>query len=345
MNDARLRLSGQERYTRNLARAQVSDLLSLITGDEADLVNYDEVSRRLRARQQIEAGTQWVPVNQIIGSVGRYRDFTRKFLPRAGVSKERWSRIDAAMNGFSGLPPVELYKIGEAYFVRDGNHRVSVARANGATHIEAYVTEVKSPVPLTLDDFERDRWLLKIEHDDFMRYTNLDALRPDHNIQLTEPGNYDRLLNHIQVHHYLMGQERKQRGEDKPFTWQEAVESWYDTVYRPVVEAIERDDLLQSFPGRTKADLYMWIAKHREELSQQYGMAPLSPEMAVHTFAEQHAGSRLRRTVREVRTGLRRALNLRPLGMSDAEFDEARARRASGELSVSEAQTLGKGPA
>ena len=345
MNDARLRLSGQERYTRNLARAQVSDLLSLITGDEADLVNYDEVSRRLRARQQIEAGTQWVPVEEIIGSVGRYRDFTRKFLPRANVSKERWSRIDAAMNGFSGLPPVELYKIGEAFFVRDGNHRVSVARANGATHIEAYVTEVKSPVPLTLDDFERDRWLLKIEHDDFMRYTNLDALRPDSNIQLTEPGNYDRLLNHVQVHHYFMGQERKERGEDEPFTWSEAVESWYDTVYQPVVESIERDDLLRSFPGRTEADLYMWIAKHREALSQQYGMAPLSPEMAVHTFAEQHAGSRLQRTVREVRTGLRRAFNMRPLGMSDAEFDEARARRDSGELSVSEAQTLGEGQA
>ena len=123
------------------------------------------------------------------------------------------------------------------------------------------------------------------------------------------------------------------------------MESWYDTVYRPVVESIDRDDLLQSFPGRTEADLYMWIAKHREALSQQYGMAPLSPEMAVHTFAEQHGGSRLQRTMREARTGLRRALNLRPLGMSGEEFDEARARRDSGELSVSEAQTLGEGPA
>ena len=212
MNDARLRLSGQERYNRNLARAQVSDLLSLVKGNETDLVNYDEVTRRLRARQQVEMGTQWVPVDEIIGSVGRYRDFTRKFLPRAGVSKERWSRIDAAMNGASGLPPVELYQIGEAYFVRDGNHRVSVARANGATHIEAYVTEVQSPVPLTLDDFERDRWLLKIEHDDFMRHTQLDVMRPGNHIQLTEPGNYDRLLNHIQVHHYFMGRGAQAAG-------------------------------------------------------------------------------------------------------------------------------------
>ena len=234
------RVAAYEKYKQYLTKAQLADLLSRITGADDNLVSYDMVAKHLRARQQIETGIQMVPLKQIVGSVGRYRDFTRSFFPRAGANAERWTRLDAAMNSLEGFPPVELFKIGEVYFVRDGNHRVSVARANEATHIEAYVTEVKTDIPLTVSDFERDQWLIKAEAAEFEAQTALNQLCPDNGLRFTEPGRYALLLEHIEVHKYLRDTEHAEEGNDSSFTWQEAVISWYETVYLPVVEAIHR---------------------------------------------------------------------------------------------------------
>ena len=132
MPDRALSAESMERYRRSAGKAQVADLLGKITGASTDLISYDAVANRLRARQQIEMGTRMVPLDQIVGSVGRYRDFTRTFLPRAGINPERWARVDAIMHSLEGYLPIELYKIGEVYFVRDGNHRVSVARGKRA---------------------------------------------------------------------------------------------------------------------------------------------------------------------------------------------------------------------
>lgn len=333
-------LESLERFRRRSFRAQLADLLALISGGSQDLVRYDEVSKRLRARQQVSQGTQLVPLEQIIGSVGRYKDFTRTFLPRTSVNAERWARIDAAMNSLEGLPPVELFKIGEVYFVRDGNHRISVARANNATHVEAYVTEVATDIPLTLDDFERDRWLIKAEQAEFLNQSKLRELRPDAEIVFTEPGRYRILMRHIEVHRYLRDRELMQQGES--LTWEEAVASWYDNVYMPVVEAIRTYGLLKRFSKRTEADLYLWIAHHRERLAQHYGLAPLSPEEAVATFAETHSEQPWAQVVQEVRLGLHRTFSGDevPLGMSEEEFQELRARHAAGEISLAEAEQL-----
>lgn len=332
-------MEARERFRRSVTQAQLADLLGMITGADTSLYSYEEVAKRLNARQQIEKGTQMVPLDQIVGSVGRYRDFTRTFLPRAGVNQERWARLDAALNSMEGFPPVDLFKLGEVYFVRDGNHRVSVARANGSTHIEAYVTEIETDVPLTLDDFERDQWIIKIEHKEFRDDTQLDRLRPGHNIRFTEPGRYQMLRDHIEVHRYLRDLELEREGSPKRLEWFEAVESWYDSVYLPVIEAMRAYDLLHNFPGRTEADLYMWITLHRERLATAYGLAPLSPAEAVATFAQVYSDALVQRTVKGLRLGLHRVLgDDRPLGMSEEEFQELRARYEAGELTLAEAE-------
>lgn len=333
-------IEARERFRRSLTRAQIADLLGLMTGDSTDLVNYDEVAKRLHARQQIDLGTEMVPLDRIVGSVGRYRDFTRTFLPRAGISLERWAGVDAAMHSMEGLPPVELFKIGEVYFVKDGNHRVSVARANGLQHIEAYVTELKTDIPLTLDDFERDQWIIKVERKEFLDATDLDTLRPDHNIQITEPGRYAIMLHHIDVHQYLRNLDLEHSGASERMDWAGAVESWYDNVYMPVVQSIRDYGLLRSFPGRTEADLYLWIAHHRERLAQEYGLAPLGPNEAVATFAQVYSDTLLQRTVKGLRFGLHRVLGQdgRPLGMSEEEFQRLRRRHEEGEVSLGEAE-------
>ena len=84
-----------------------------------------------------------------MGSVDRYTDFTRSFYPLQDSDKRRWTNIEVRAYDQIGLPPIEVYQIGEAYFVLDGNHRVSVAREMEATHIEAYVTKVQTRLALS----------------------------------------------------------------------------------------------------------------------------------------------------------------------------------------------------
>ncbi len=332
-------LEASDRFRRVQIGAQVSDLLGLVRGKNTDLVSYEEVARRIKAYQQIEMGTKMVPLDKIIGSVGRYRDFTSEFLPRTAISKDRWTRVDRVLNSLQGYPPIELYKIGDAYFVRDGNHRVSVARANGLTHIEAYVTEVQTDIDLTPEDFALDQWILKVERSEFNAATHIDTLRPDNNLTITEPGRYSILLRHIFVHQYLRNQELGRENADYRLDWDGAVSSWYDAVYEPVIEEIRHLNIMGQFPGRTEADLYLWITHHREELATHYGLAPLSAETAVSTFAEMYDDRPLVRALKGMRWLMRRVLggNVKVPGMSDEEFAESRARHEAGERSIMEA--------
>lgn len=334
-------MDAQERFRRSFAQAQIQDLLGMIRGNNTDLASYDAVAKSVRARQQIEMGTHMIPLDQIVGSVGRYKDFTREFLPRTNISKERWTRVDAVMHSPTGWPPIEVYKIGEVYFVRDGNHRVSVAHANGLTHIEAYVTEVKTDIPLTLSDFERDQWLIKAERAEFEDKTRLDELRPDHLVVLTEPGRYQILMRHIEVHQYLRNLDLEREQSSVRLSWQDAVVSWYDNVYLPVVDAINDYQLLTQFPNRTEADLYLWITYHREDLAKQYSLGPLDAETAVSTFAEVYSDRPLQWAVKGLRYEFLKAIGElgRPLGMSHDAFDEARARHDAGEITLSEAES------
>lgn len=341
MTTSQERVVAVEKYKRSRTNAEISDLLGMVSGGKTDLVSYDEVAKRLHARQQIEAGIQVVPLDLIVGSVGRYRDFTRRFLPRAGANAERWARLDAAMNSLEGFPPVELFKVGEVYFVRDGNHRVSVARANALTHIEAYVTEVKTDIPLTVSDFERDEWLIKAEAADFAEKTNLNQLRPDNNLRFTEPGRYDLLIQHIEVHKYLRDLELERQGYRCEISWEEAILSWYETVYLPVVAEIRKSELLAHFPERTEADLYLWVVHHRERLATVYGLAPLDPETAVTTFAETHSERPIERTLQGLRMGIHRLWDDgKPIGMSEEEFEQLRHRHDEGELSIGEVEHM-----
>ncbi len=214
-------------------------------------------------------------------------------------------------------------------------------RANGATHIEAYVTEIATDIPLTADDFERDQWIIKVERKQFLDKTNLDTVRPDHGLEITEPGRYELMVRHIEVHQYLRNQDLDRIGSHERLDWDAAVGSWYDTVYMPVVEAIRDYDLLRNFPGRTEADLYLWIGYHRERLAATYGLAPLSPTAAVSSFASTYGDTLIQRTVNGLLKGLHwMKRDSRPLGLSEAEFNEARARHEAGELTLSEAEAL-----
>jgi nucleotide-binding universal stress UspA family protein len=262
-------------FHRARSRAAVEAIMARLTGKSADLLSYEDVRQKLRAKAKgrVARELKEISLDAIVGSVGRYNDFSRSFLPRQDSDQERWARVHVAATGLVGLPPIGVYQIGEAYFVLDGNHRVSVARQLGATHIQAYVTEVCTRVPLS-PDVQPDDLILKAEYADFLERTCLDELRPEADLSVTVPGQYQALEEHIEVHRYFMGLE-----QEREIPYKEAVGHWYDEVYLPVVRVIRERGILRDFPGRTETDLYLWLSEHRAELEQALGWE-IEPEAA-----------------------------------------------------------------
>ncbi|MCX8062243.1 MAG: universal stress protein [Anaerolineales bacterium] len=248
---------------RNLA--QLRELLARLRGESTELLDFDEVRKRLKTQGMIEKGLRQIPLNAIVGSVGRYHDFTRDFLPKRDHIKDRWARVRLAFTGMAGVPPIEVYQIGEAYFVKDGNHRVSVARQLGATHIQGYVTEVHSRVPLN-PDIDPESLIIKEEYLDFLEKTRLDQTLPGIDLSVTIPGQYEVLMEHIQVHRYFMGIEQK-----RDISLEEAAADWYKNYYLPVVKRIVELGILRSYPNRTPTDLYLFMSENRAKLEKRLG--------------------------------------------------------------------------
>jgi nucleotide-binding universal stress UspA family protein len=269
-----------EDFRKARQRAGLEQLLARLSGKSDDLLSYEEVRQKLRGVETSVRSLEDIPLDAIIGSAGRYNDFTRSFLPKEDTISSRWASVKAASNSPEGLPPIEVYKIGNAYFVKDGNHRVSVARQRGDTHIQAYVAEIKTRVPLAPED-DPDSLILKTEYTEFLEHTHLDTLRPEADLHLTVPGMYPVLEGHIREHQYFLGLEQQR---DIPF--EEAVISFYDKVYLPIVQVIRETGLLRSFPNRTEADLYLWITEHRESLKESLDM-DVTPVRAALDLVEQ----------------------------------------------------------
>lgn len=243
-------------------RAVIEQMVARLTGRSADLLAFEDVRAKLKAKGTKPRVLRQIPLDAIVGSVGRYADFTRSFLPRSVDNEARWVRVRIKIDELVGLPPIDVYQIGEAYFVRDGNHRVSVARELGATHIEAYVTEVETKVPLA-PDVQPDELIVKAEYAEFLEQTGLDRLRPEADLSMSVPGRYRDLSEHIDVYRYFRGSS-----EQREVPYREAVAGWYDDVYLPIVQVIRNRSVLRDFPGRTEADLYLWISKHRAALQE-----------------------------------------------------------------------------
>jgi len=254
----------EQDYDRAIRRSFWRKILTRIRGESNELLPYDYVREKLKIQGQSYLGMKQIEINNIVGSVGRYKDFDRKFLPKQSRTKDRWLNIDRAHYKMVSLPPIELYKIGDIFFVKDGNHRVSVAREQGQEFIDAFVVEIRIPVLLTpdtkIDDLE-----LKQESAEFITQSGIDKVRPAANIEIKMPGLSKHLLEHIDVHRWYLGE---QRGTEVPYA--DAVASWFDTVYEPVIEIIRENDLLNLFPISGETDLYLWILEFAGYMRQAY---------------------------------------------------------------------------
>lgn len=247
-------------------RAFWDDVINLVRGKPAELLSFEDIRTRLRLREEDYKGLQDVPLDKIRGSVGRYREFTSRFLPKRNTMQDRWSRVYAQASGMTGLPPIEVYKVGDVYFVRDGNHRVSVARQLDAKTIQAHVTELPTTIPLRPGMTEEELESAEA-YAAFLDATRLSYTRPQHQpIVLSEPSRYNDLLGHIYLHMAVM---KSSTGKDVSVP--EAAADWYDNVYRPAVTLIRKYEVLTLMPGRTEGDLYLWMIDHLREVKEEFG--------------------------------------------------------------------------
>lgn len=250
----------------------VRELLAVVRPRES-LVPFQEIQHHLHLTHMVDRGVHEVPIRAITGSLGRTRDFDREFWPR---DEDRRRHLDELrkLAEREGFPPIELYKVSEAYFVVDGHHRVALARQLDMEQIEAHVLEFPTDVAVAPGDDVEDV-LLKAGRRNFQKSTGfddatVDALAPSH------AAGFDWLLGHISEHRYYLG---LQLGREP--SWHEAVHSWRDTVYQPVIDVVRERDLLARFPGRTESDVYLWVSEHLHRLRRDYGDDSLAPEVAV----------------------------------------------------------------
>jgi nucleotide-binding universal stress UspA family protein len=284
-------------FERARQRASLERIAAQLTGRSDRLFSFSEVSEQLHTGEGRDAGLRQIPLDAIVGSVGRYGDFTRSFLPRRESDQERWARVRAAFQRVEEIPPITVFQVGESYFVLDGNHRVSVARSLEATHITAHVTVVESRVPLPAG-MQQDELICQAQYAAFLEETALDQWRPEADLTVTAPGHYRVLKEQIRQHQDWLNREASQ-----PVPLQAAATGWYDEMYLPVVAVIRRRGVLRYFPGRTATDLYVWIVKHQAEIAAELGWevkADLAANSVVSRFSSDRSKllARMRKRVR-----------------------------------------------
>jgi nucleotide-binding universal stress UspA family protein len=276
-------------------RGKLQGVLARITGKSNELLSYEEVADKLKLQGRSDKGIQTIPVDAIIGSVGRYTDFTRTFLPRKTGDQQRWANVKAAALDpvGEGLQHIEVYKVSEVYFVLDGNHRVSIARQEGWKTIEAHVIEIQTDIPLT-PSIQPDELIVKAEYANFLEQTGLNRTQEHVDLKMTIPGGYQKLLDEISVYRSQLEDE-----QHRDMSLQHSAEHWYNELYLPFAEAVRERGMMRWFPDRTITDLYVWMSEHRGELEKDLGWT-IRPEAAAEAVIQ----TKIRRaSAEEAKTG------------------------------------------
>ncbi len=263
-------------------KADLSKIFSFINKDKSELLSFEVVRQALKPTNQSYKGVHPIPIEKIVGSEGRYKDFNRSFLPKIDTIRDRWKNVDKAHYKEVELPPIQVYKIGEVYFVKDGNHRVSVARQQGKKFIDADIIELNIKVPID-EDIDYYKLIIKKEYVDFIDTTGIDKIIPDAKLEVTKPGRYDILLEQIKFHHYLLN-----KLSNEEVHWEKAVKSWYSTIYTPVIQLIHKYKIMKHFPNLTETDLYIWIINHWNYLKKHFDKNINTEEAAIH-LKEHHS--------------------------------------------------------
>ena len=284
-------------FSRAKQRAWIESLKTLINPEAGKLLSFCDIKGILKPESERYLGMQAVSIDKIVGSEDRYMDFSRHFFPKKEHLRQRWKNIDKAHLIDIILPPIELLKLSELYFVRDGNHRVSVALSQGLKTIDAEVIELDArlSVKSTASREEIIKAVIEYERNSVLEQTELARVIPVETIDFTTLGRWHELLNHIEAHKYFINMDS---GEEIPLG--NAARSWFDNLYNPIVQIIQAENILARFPNRTEADLYIWIIKHWHSLKEKCN--PEYPlDQAVSDFSATHGKNLASRLIKRVK--------------------------------------------
>ncbi len=258
--------TAEQDFYRAQTRALLSRIAHVFSPAKEELLPFDAARQLLKPEGEVYTGLVTVPLEKIVGSEGRYRDFNRHFLPRKEHLRQRWVSVDKTHYQDIILPPVRLYEMGGVYFVRDGNHRVSVARSMGQIEIDAEVSSLQSKIAIGpdmgLDELKRA--VIGYEKRLFMEATDYLAVVGADDLDFSEPGRYDTIREHVAVHKYYLNEH-----ESTEIEFSSALYSWHENVFAPIVLAIAEENILPLFPERTSADLYLYLVRHWDELKHR----------------------------------------------------------------------------
>ena len=265
-NSSFINFQASEDFNKARSKASISRILNSLTPEKQDLLSLEDIRNLIKPKSETYRGMKLIEIDHIVGSEGRYNDFNRTFLPKREFIRNRWENVDKAHLKSIILPPIKLYEISGTYFVRDGNHRVSVAKLQGVRSIDAEVIRLDTEISLgpELTRSEIEKAIIKYEKYRVFTNTELGKIIDKDELVFSATGRYYEILRHIQGHKYFLNQNKI---EEIPFV--DAGISWYQNLYKPIICIVRDEHILARFPGRTEGDLYMWIIKHWDELKNR----------------------------------------------------------------------------
>lgn len=215
------------------------------------LESFKVIQKKEQAHSSSNLGIREVSLDKIVGSVEKYKDFDKNFVPKNEIIKERWIKIYIAYMNEQSIPPVILYKIKDNYYVYDGNHRVSVAKFLDYPSVEAEVIEFLPSGEKAEDLIYREKFIFEKETD-------------IQNIVFTELGRYERLETEIKMYRQFLKEKKNLN-----CTYKESSKFWYKDIYKNVVKILESNNILEYYEGFNINDLFIFILDHKGYLSRE----------------------------------------------------------------------------
>lgn len=298
----------EEDFAKARNKAFFNEIQHLLSPEEASLISLNDVKQLIRPINETYLGMKVIPIDKIIGSEGRYKDFDNNFFPKSSHLRHRWEHVDEAAIKSITLPPIKVYEINGLYFVRDGNHRVSVAKARGTEFIDAEVVTLQSEIKLKKPNNMNDivKQIINYEKRLFYAETSFGDITDFWCLDFSRAGRYDVIYNHILTHKYFLNQQQ----EDE-VSMEDAILSWFTKVYVPIISTIQKKKILKKFPKRTYSDLYVWIVRYWDDLKHKFGNNEIPIDLAVEDFTKKYKIPLYKRFINNFkRIVLRRAIEL-----------------------------------
>ncbi len=236
---------------------RMSGLARKVRGDESRVLALDEVLKAVGNRGEQSLGVQSIPVDHIVGSVDKVREFDPSFRPTSGRNRARWERLAEAVRRGQPIPPIDVYQVGDMYFVRDGHHRVSVVRALGDSLIEADVTRIRttlSPDGIRHRGDLRRKAMRRI----FLERVPLDRLARGE-VACNDPAGYPLLAEMVEA-----WAARLMFREGVLLTASHAAARWYAEEFSMVMELAREGGFIEE--GEAEGDAYVRLAGTRYQL-------------------------------------------------------------------------------